>query len=110
MGRQPNRVLIVTGQLTLRGNFNFNGLIVVTGGGGVIRDGGGTGLIQGNIIVAPYENSMVAGNTNPPTGAECWAPRWETQGGGNSDIRYNSNNQANSLNAINNVVLGVVEK
>ena len=103
-------LLIVTGQLTLRGNFNFNGLIVVTGGGGVIRDGGGTGLIQGNIIVAPYENSMVAGNTNPPTGAEFWAPRWETQGGGNSDIRYNSNNQANSLNAINNVVLGVVEK
>ncbi|MDI1240452.1 MAG: hypothetical protein PSX80_00860 [bacterium] len=103
-------LLIVTGQLTLRGNFSFNGLIVVTGGGGILRSGGGTGEIEGNIIVAPYENSMVAGNLNPPAGSDFWAPRWETSGGGNSDIRYNSNNQANSLNAISNVVLGVVEK
>ena len=103
-------LLVVTGTLTLFGNFSWNGLIVVTGGGGVIRNGGGTGLIQGNVIVAPYENSMVAGNLNPPAGADFWAPRWDTQGGGNADIRYNSNNQANSLNAINNVVLGVVEK
>ena len=103
-------LLVVTGKLTLRGNFNFNGLIIVTGGGGILRSGGGTGMIQGNIIVAPYENSRIAGNTNPPTGADFWAPRWETSGGGNSDIRYNSNNQMNSLNAISNNVLGVVEK
>ena len=103
-------LLVVTGQLTLRGNFNFNGLIIVTGGGGILRSGGGTGMIQGNIIVAPYENSRIAGNTNPPTNADFWAPRWETSGGGNSDIRYNSNNQMNSLNAISNNVLGVVEK
>ena len=103
-------LLVVTGQLTLRGNFNFNGLIIVTGGGGILRSGGGTGMIQGNIIVSPYENSTIAGNTNPPTGADFWAPRWETDGGGNSDIRYNSNNALNSLNAISNNVLGVVEK
>ncbi|MEO5857574.1 MAG: hypothetical protein ABIR33_01365 [Pyrinomonadaceae bacterium] len=114
LGPLPNGggggLLIVTGQLTLKGNFNFNGLIVVTGGGGILRDGGGTGEIEGNIIVAPYENSRVAGNLNPPAGADFWAPQWDTRGGGNSDIRYNSNNQANSLNAISNVVLGVVEK
>jgi hypothetical protein len=103
-------LLIVTGTLTLRGNFSWNGLIVVTGAGGVIRDGGGTGLIQGNVIVAPYENSSVAGNLDPTAGSDFWAPQWDTQGGGNADIRYNSNNQANSLNAISNVVLGVVEK
>jgi hypothetical protein len=100
----------VTGQLTLTGNFNFNGLIVVTGGGGILRKGGGTGEIRGNIIVAPYENSMIAGNLNPTAGSKFWAPQWKTDGGGNSDIQYDSNNQANSLNAINNVVLGVVEK
>jgi len=103
-------LLIVTGQLTLRGNFDFNGLIVVTGAGGILRNGGGNGTIQGNIIVAPYENSLVAGNLNPPAGADFWAPQWDTQGGGASTISYNSNNQTNSLNAINNVVLGVVEK
>jgi len=103
-------LLIVTGQLTLKGNFDFNGLIVVTGGGGILRDGGGNGNIQGNIIVAPYENSTIAGNTNPTPGSDFWAPQWDTRGGGASTITYNSNNQANSLNAINNVVLGVVEK
>jgi hypothetical protein len=96
--------------LTLTGNFSFNGLIVVTGGGGILRKGGGTGEIRGNIIVAPYENSMIAGNLNPTAGSKFWAPQWHTDGGGNSDIQYDSNNQANSLNAINNVVLGVVEK
>lgn len=103
-------LLVVTGTLTLRGNFDFNGLIVVTGAGGIIRNGGGNGTIEGNIIVAPYENSTIAGNTNPTPGSDFWAPQWDTQGGGNSTITYNSNNQANSLNAINNVVLGVVEK
>lgn len=103
-------LLVVTGQLTLRGNFNFNGLIVVTGGGGIIRAGGGTGLIQGNIIVSPYANSLISDGLGPATGSDFWAPRWDTNGGGNSDIQYNSNNQTNSLNAINNNVLGVVEK
>jgi hypothetical protein len=103
-------LLVVTGTLTLRGNFDFNGLIVVTGGGGIIRSGGGNGTIQGNIIVSPYENSTIYGNTDPTPGSDFWAPQWHTSGGGNSTISYNSNNQANSLNAINNVVLGVVEK
>jgi hypothetical protein len=103
-------LLIVTGTLTLKGNFDFNGLIVVTGGGGIIRNGGGNGTIEGNIIVAPYENSKISDNLNPTVGSDFWAPQWDTQGGGASTITYNSNNQANSLNAINNVVLGVVEK
>jgi hypothetical protein len=103
-------LLVVTGTLTLHGNFNFNGLIIVTGSGGVIRDGGGTGTIQGNVIVAPYINSSIAGNQDPAVGAEFLAPKWQTQGGGNSTIQYNSSNQLGGLGAISNVVLGVVEK
>jgi hypothetical protein len=103
-------LLIVTGDLTLRGNFSFNGLIIVTGPGGVIRNGGGHGTIQGNIIVAPYDNSRIGDNANPAAGAGFLAPMWHTNGGGASTIQYNSNNQMSGLGAVSNVVLGVVEK
>jgi hypothetical protein len=103
-------ILVVTGQLTLHGNFNWHGLIIVTGSAGVLRDGGGTGLLQGNVVVAPYVNSSIAGNTDPASGAGFLAPQWQTQGSGNSTIQYNSDNQNSGLGAISNVVLGVVEK
>jgi hypothetical protein len=103
-------LLVVTGQLTLRGNFSFNGLIIVTGGGGVLRSGGGNGTIQGNIIVAPYANSQISDGVNPAAGSGFLAPQWQTSGGGNSTIQYNSNNQLSGLGAVSNIVLGVVEK
>jgi hypothetical protein len=103
-------ILVVTGQLTLRGNFNWHGLIIVTGSAGVLREGGGNGVIEGNIVVAPYTNSPVVGNLDPPAGSGFLAPQWNTSGGGNSTIQYNSDNQNSGLGAISNNVLGVVEK
>jgi len=103
-------ILVVTGQLTLRGNFAWYGLIIVTGPDGIIRGGGGNGMIQGNVVVAPYLNSSIAGNTNPAVGAGFLSPKWDTNGGGNSTIQYNSDNQNSGLGAISNNVLGVVEK
>lgn len=103
-------ILIVTGQLELKGNFNWHGLIIVTGSAGVLRDGGGQGTIQGNIVVAPYLQSAIAGNTDPASGAGFLAPQWHTNGGGNSNIVYNSDNQNSGLGSISNNVLGVVEK
>jgi hypothetical protein len=103
-------ILVVTGQLTLHGNFNWHGLIIVTGSAGILRDGGGQGLLQGNVVVAPYLNSSIAGNTDPASGAGFLAPQWHTNGSGNSTIQYNSDNQNSGLGAISNVVLGVVEK
>ncbi len=103
-------IMIVTGTLTLNGNFSFNGLIIVTGQGGVIRSGGGNGTIQGNIVIAPYVNSSIAGNLDPAVGAGFLAPSYKTGGGGSSTITYNSNNQMSGLTAVSNVMLGVVEK
>jgi hypothetical protein len=103
-------ILVVTGTLTLHGNFSFNGLIIVTGQGGVIRNGGGNGLIQGNLVIAPYVNSSIVGNLDPSLTASFLAPGYRTQGGGNSTITYNSNNQLSGLMAISNVMLGVAEK
>ena len=57
-------ILVVTGVLTLDGNFSFNGLIIVTGQGGVLRSGGGSGTIQGNIVIAPYVGSQIADVTS----------------------------------------------
>jgi len=75
--------LIVTGNLTLNGNFNWNGVIMVLGGGSVQRSGGGNGNIYGAMFVAKF----------PKTGAATdlfQAPTFNTSGGGTANIQYNS--------------------
>jgi len=101
-------ILIVTGQLTVHGNWRFKGLIIVTGENGVVRSGGGNGEIEGNMVVVPYVNSSVLPATEP-AGAFL-APQYDLSGGGNSTIAYNSTAMNDSLLAVDNFVLGVVEK
>jgi hypothetical protein len=72
--------LVVTGTLTLNGNPNFKGAIPVLGKGVVIRNGGGNGDIYGGIAVAAF--GRTSGNFTSPT--------FETNGGGNSTIQYDS--------------------
>jgi Tfp pilus assembly protein PilX len=95
-------ILVVTGKLTLHGAVNFNGLIIVTGAGGVDRRGGGNGVLRGNTVIAPYDK------TNP--GAGFLAPKYDISGGGTSEIRYDSSSVANGMTAVSNFVLGVAEK
>lgn len=95
-------ILVCTGKLTLHGAFSFNGLIIVTGPGGVDRSGGGNGNMRGNTVVAPYNpNNLNAGFL---------APKYNISGGGTSTIRFDSNSAANGMMAVSNFVLGVVEK
>lgn len=103
-------IMVVTGKLTLHGNFSFNGLIIVTGQDGVDRTGGGNGTIQGNIIVAPYTGSRIEDGINPASSATFLSPQYDLSGGGNSTVVYNSNTVAGGLVAVSNFVLGVVEK
>jgi hypothetical protein len=75
--------LIVTGKLTLDGNFNFNGVIMVLGEGEVYRSGAGHGNIYGAIFVAKFA----------ATGADTdqfGAPVFDTSGGGTANIQYSS--------------------
>ena len=75
--------LIVTGNLTLNGNFNWNGVIMVLGGGQVTRSGGGNGNIYGAVFVAKF----------PRTGPDSdvfQAPTFNTSGGGTANIQYSS--------------------
>ena len=110
-------ILVVTGALTFKGGFEWNGLIVVTGPGGIMRTGGGKGSLQGNMIVAPYTrtglgNGLTCSDSILVTNKlNCFlAPRYDISGGGGSEIVYNSNNVTNGLGALTNFVKGVAEK
>jgi hypothetical protein len=72
--------LVVTGTLTMRGNTDFKGIIMVLGEGKLIRNGGGNGDILGGITIAAF-NRTSGGFT---------APTFHTNGGGNSTIQYDS--------------------
>ena len=102
--------MVVTGKLTLNGNFSFNGLIIVTGQAGVDRSGGGNGTIQGNIVVAPYVGSRIEDGISPTLTSSFLSPQYNLSGGGNSTVVYNSQTVAGGLVAVSNFVLGVVEK
>jgi hypothetical protein len=94
--------LIVTGKLTLNGNFNWNGVIMVLGTGEVYRSGGGHGNIYGAVFVAKFT----------PTGAstdQFGAPIFDTSGGGTSNIQYDSDTVDRAKSVGGHAVLGVKE-
>lgn len=85
--------LVVTGTLTLRGNPNFNGVILVLGEGKLLRDGGGNGDIFGAITIAAFNRT--SGGFTTPT--------FHTNGGGNSTIQYDSSALNMGIASANNV-------
>ena len=72
--------LVVTGTLTMRGNPDFRGIILVLGEGVLLRDGGGNGDIFGGITIAAFGR----------TSGGFTAPTFITNGGGNSYVQYDS--------------------
>ena len=103
-------LLVVTGELTFNGNFDFNGVVLVLGswkdssgtlkGGFMQRSGGGDGTISGAIVVAKFDRS------NPTAFLDTY---FDTNGGGKSDIVYNSSDVNNALTSMGGRVLGIVE-
>jgi hypothetical protein len=85
--------LVVTGTLTMHGNPNFKGAILVLGTGVLIRKGGGNGDIYGGITVAAFGRN--SGNFTAPT--------FQTSGGGNSTIQYDSSALKNAIGSGQNV-------
>lgn len=81
-------LLIVTGDLTLNGNPDFNGIILVLGNGNLLRNGGGNGNILGSVYVAKFARSWPASENGQPH--PFLSPSFHTNGGGNSDMRYDS--------------------
>jgi len=75
--------LIVTGKLTLNGNFQWNGVIMVLGTGEVYRSGGGHGDIYGAVFVAKFNKTGLDSD-------QFGAPIFDTSGGGTSNIQYSA--------------------
>lgn len=91
-------LLVVTGSLTLNGNPSFDGLILVLGEGHLQRNGGGNGDIYGAIAVAKFNDT---GDFLPPF--------FDTNGGGNALMQYDSTAVRRALNSAGPRVLGVHE-
>src|SRR5688572_6347391 len=85
--------LVVTGTLTMRGDTNFKGAILVLGTGALIRDGGGNGEILGGITIAKFGR----------TSGNFMAPTFHTNGGGNSNVQYDSAALNRGLGSATNV-------
>jgi len=85
--------LVVTGTLTIRGNTDFTGAILVLGTGKLIRNGGGNGDIYGGIAIAAFNR----------TGGDFTAPTFDTNGGGTSNIQYDSLALKNGIGSALNV-------
>jgi Tfp pilus assembly protein PilX len=93
--------LVITGTLEVSGNFDFSGLIFVLGEGRVERSGGGGGTIQGGILAANFTGTGSGGFGRVV---------FQTSGGGNSKIRYNSLAIEEALSQFGPRALGVLEK
>lgn len=95
-------MLIVTGTLTIKGDFEFDGVIMVLGSGSIIRNGGGGGGIFGGLVVAALDR-------NDANGKFLAKPSFNTNGGGNSDIKYNSKKVEDAFTQLGPTVKGVRE-
>ncbi|HEY5884146.1 MAG TPA: hypothetical protein VIT88_05630 [Pyrinomonadaceae bacterium] len=99
---QGSGLLIVTGELITLGTTDFQGLILVLGRGKMDRNGGGEGVLQGAILVAPFDPN---GEPGDPIGS----PWFKVDGGGNSTIAYDSVWVRRALDLSGFRVLGIRE-
>ncbi|MDQ3907223.1 MAG: hypothetical protein M3268_02650 [Acidobacteriota bacterium] len=93
-------LLVVTGTLTLNGNSNFSGVILVMGTGKVVRSGGGNANIYGSWIVAKFSRTGTTGFT---------APTFDVSGGGNANFQFDTTAIDNALHVLGLRVAGVAE-
>ena len=94
-------MLVVTGSFTYSGNYSHRGTIIVIGP--MHRNGSGSGVILGNVVIAPYDpNNLAAG---------FGSPSFTTSGGGTSDIIYTGTSATfDGTAAFTNRMQGVAEK
>jgi hypothetical protein len=79
-------ILLVEGNLTFSGNPNYDGIILVIGRGNVSWSGGGTGTLDGAMLVANLYNSSNQLITSGAPGI----PNISYSGGGTMNVNYDS--------------------
>lgn len=75
-------ILVVTGTLTFRGNMSWNGIVLAIGQGNIVFAGGGSGTINGSVLVAKTKD--LSGNELSALGV----PTLDWSGGGGNGIYY----------------------
>lgn len=100
-------LLIVTGNLVMNGNPNFNGIVLVLGNGYMERDGAGNGNILGTTYIAKFARSWPASENGTPH--PFLAPTFITNGDGNADLRFDSPSVQTGRNVLGTIVRDVRE-
>lgn len=100
-------LLIVTGNLVMNGNPNFNGIVLVLGNGYMERDGAGNGNILGTTYVARFARAWPASENGTPH--PFLAPTFITNGTGNADLRFDSPSVQTGRNVLGTIVRDVRE-
>ncbi len=101
-GFQGAGMLIVTGELITGGTTDFEGVIMVLGEGIFNRNGNGNGHIDGGIIVASFD-------PDPAATTGFFNPTFSVNGGGNSDVRYDSDAIRRAFDSAGVFVAGIHE-
>jgi hypothetical protein len=101
-------LLIVTGHLELNGTPSFNGLILALGEGTVHRSGGGAGNIMGAFAIGRFARTWQASENGQPH--PFLAPSFDTSGGGDSTIAFDSSWIDKALSLAPPRVLAIREK
>lgn len=91
-------LLVVTGTLDMRGGADFKGLVLVLGGGTVLRNGGGNGTTLGTMFVAKFGDT---GNF--------LAPYFDSNGTGTANLYYDSKWVEKALSTAGPRIWGVSE-
>jgi hypothetical protein len=111
-------LLIVTGNLELKGNDDFQGIVMLLGNGRVTRSGGGNGKILGGWYVAKFPRARPAGcayGCTPGTSGCAYAcgfgaPYVDGSGGGNALFQYDWREIRNANSLIGSGIMGIDEK
>jgi len=94
-------LMVVTGTFNTRGAANYDGLILVLGGGVLTRNGGGNGDTLGAVAIARFDRNTV--------GAPFLAPTFDTNGGGVSNVQYDPAKVLQALGLAGRSVLAMRE-
>jgi hypothetical protein len=78
-------ILLVTGKLTMGGNFSWNGLVLVIGDGSVEFTGGGSGQINGHLFISKIWDDHSTKHLLSDVGS----PSLSWAGGGGNGVFYN---------------------
>ena len=94
-------LLVVTGNLVLKGNNDFRGIIMLMGNGNVTRSGGGNGDVLGAWIVARFNLNGTGGFL---------APTFDADGGGTGRFQFDWDAIVNANRMIGLTVTGITER